>query len=126
MAEATTTYTYRLSLAQTLATNLEAGGQMAFGDGGHNAETLAALAPDATATALASERLRNGLVSVTVNADDYSVTATGRLAKAELVGVYVSEAGLIGSDGTLIGFRNFAPKIKESDELYDVEITIKF
>lgn len=126
MAAATTTYAYRLSLAQTLATDLSAGGKMAFGDGGHNAETLAALAPDATATALTSEQLRSSLISVEVNTEEYSVTATGRIAKSELVGVYISEAGLFGSDGALIGYRNFAPKIKESDELYDIAITIKF
>jgi hypothetical protein len=124
MAEATTTNAYRKKLATDCLTALQAGGKMAFGDGGHSAQTLAALPPDPAATALASEKLRSDLVSV-IKEDDYSVTATGRIDATDLAGVFVSEAGLfMGS--ILVGFRNFAPKVKESDEAYDITIKLKF
>ncbi len=124
MAEATTTNAYRKKLATDCLAALLANGKMAFGDGGHNAQTLAALPPDPTATGLASEKLRSDLVTI-VKEDDYSVTATGRIDAADLAGVYVSEAGLFQGN-LLVGFRNFAPKVKESDETYDITIKLKF
>lgn len=126
MAEATTTNHFRRRLAKRMfdESPLPKIGMMAFGDGGHNADGTPK-APSADRTALVNERIRKVLVSV-AQEDQYSVTATGRLAKSDLVGVSVSEAGLLDTAGNLLGFRNFAPKIKEADEEYEVRIKLKF
>lgn len=126
MAEATTTNHFRRRLAKHMfdESALPKIGMMAFGDGGHNTDGTPK-APSADRTALVNERIRKVLVSV-AQEDQYSVTAIGRLAKSDLVGVSVSEAGLLDTAGNLLGFRNFAPKIKEADEEYEVRIKLKF
>lgn len=126
MAEATTTNDFRRRLARRMfdESPLPRVAQMAFGDGGHGPNGTAK-APSADQNHLNHERIRKNLVSV-VQEDPYSVTATGRLSKSELIGVSVSEAGLLDVAGNLLGFRNFAPKIKESDEEYEVRIKLKF
>ena len=126
MAEAVTTNDFRKRLAAHCynGSSLPRVSQMAFGDGGHNADG-SVVQPDPDQTALNNERLRSDLVR-TYQEDLYSVTAVGRINKAELVDVSVSEAGLLDADGNLMGFRNFAPKIKEADEEYEISIKLKF
>ena len=50
---------------------------------------------------------------------------TGRLAQADLIGKTVSEFG-IKIDGDMVGIRNSAPKIKQSDEEFETVITFVF
>jgi phage-related tail fiber protein len=97
---------------------------MAFGDGGHNPNGTPKT-PNPEQTALVHEVLRKNLSSI-VQEDLYSVTGTGVVAEAESIGVSISEAGLLDAAGNLLGFRNFAPKIKESDEEYEIKIKLKF
>lgn len=97
---------------------------MAFGDGGHNAD-LTPKAMDPARTTLYHERLRKELSNV-MQEDPMSVTGTGRLEKDELVGARISEVGLLDESGYLIGYRCFSPKIKDTDETYEVEIKIRF
>ena len=97
---------------------------MAFGDGGHNTD-LTPKAMDPARTTLYHERLRKELSNVTQE-DPMSVTGTGRLEKDELVGARISEVGLLDESGYLIGYRCFSPKIKDTDETYEVEIKIRF
>lgn len=126
MAEAVTTYPYR----RKLASRSYAGGQapqpthMGFGDGGHESDG-SPKNPNPEKTTLNHELLRKALDS-TYQEDDYSLTGVGRVAKSELIGASMSEAGLFDEDGELMGFKNMAVKIKESDEEYEVRIKLKY
>ena len=126
MAEAVTTYDFRKRLARHFYNGalLPQVAQMAFGDGGHGSDGNP-ISPDASKTSLNNELLRKDLASV-YQEDDFSTTGSGRVAKNELVGADISEAGLLDADGNLLGFKNFAPKSKESDEGYEVNIKLKF
>jgi phage-related tail fiber protein len=126
MSEATTTNDFRQRLARHFrdGTSLLQATQMAFGDGGHNADGTPKSA-DPEQTALRNEVLRKDLDAITQE-DLYSVTGTGTILKAELNGTHISEAGLLDSSGNLLGFKNYAPKIKEDDETYEVNIKLKF
>ncbi|MDO5116011.1 MAG: phage tail protein [Synergistaceae bacterium] len=126
MAEGVTTNSFRKRIAAQMS-----GGavcpkiaKMAFGDGGHNADGTAKAA-NAEQLALNHELLRKDLLTVQQE-DGYSVTGTGRLLKTELVGQTISEAGLLDASGNLVGLKNFAMKIKEEDEWYDVSIRVDF
>ncbi len=126
MSEATTTNSFRQRLARHHydGTALPQVAQMAFGDGGHNPDG-SPKTPNAAQTALVHEVLRKNLSAI-AQEDLYSVTGTGLVAEAELVGTHISEAGLLDASGNLLGFRNFAPKIKEADEEYEIKIKLKF
>jgi len=97
---------------------------MAFGDGGHNADGTAKQ-PDPARTSLYHEVLRKPLAQK-VQEDAYSVTGTGRIEKSEVIGAHISEAALLDENGNMLSFRNFAPKIKESDETYEIKVKLKF
>jgi phage-related tail fiber protein len=127
MSEATTTNSFRQRLAKHHydGTALPQVAQMAFGDGGHNNPNGTPKTPNAAQTALVHEVLRKNLSTITQE-DVYSVTGTGLIAEADLVGIHISEAGLLDASGNLLGFRNFAPKIKEADETYEIKIKLKF
>lgn len=126
MSEATTTNSYRQRLARHHydGTVLPQVAAMAFGDGGHN-QNGTPKNPDPAQTALVHEVLRKNLSALTQE-DLYSVTGTGAVAESEVVGAHISEAGLLDAAGNLLGFRNFAPKIKEADETYEIKIKLKF
>jgi len=126
MSEATTTDSFRQRLARHHydGTTLPQVAQMAFGDGGHNPDGTPKN-PSSAQTALVHEVLRKTLSSI-VQEDAYSVTGMGLVAEAELVGTHISEAGLLDASGNLLGFRNFAAKIKEGDEAYEIKIKLKF
>lgn len=125
MAEPITTNGHRKRLAAFFknGSGLSVASKMAFGDGGYAGDAV--VAPDPDQTGLNSELLRKDLALV-LQDDDYSVTGTGVILKAELNGQSISEAGLIDADGHLMGLKNFAPKIKESDEEYEIKIKLKF
>ncbi|NDY73993.1 phage tail protein [Desulfobacter hydrogenophilus] len=125
MAEPITTNGHRQRLAAFFknGTGLSVISKMAFGDGGYAGESV--IEPDPAQTALNSELMRKNL-SLVLQDDAYSVTGTGVILKAELNGQSISEAGLLDADGNLVGFKNFAPKIKESDEEYEIKIKLKF
>lgn len=125
MAEATTTNSFRARLAKHMFDNtvLPPATQMAFGDGGHTGTTPKAA--DSSRNTLYHELLRKPLESI-VQEDTLSLTGTGRIEAPELIGVAISEAALLDSAGNILGFRNFAPKIKEADETYDIKIKLKF
>lgn len=125
MAEATTTEDYRKRLAKHMfdGAALPQATQIAFGDGGH---TGAAPKPaDATRTQLYHELLRKPLATI-IQEDLFSLTGKGIIEKTDLVGISISEAALLDSSGNMLGFRNFAPKVKENDETYDIKIKLKF
>lgn len=126
MAEAVTTYDFRKRLARHFynGDSVPQMAQMAFGDGGHDSDGKP-VSPDASKTSLNNELLRKDLASI-YQEDDFSVTGSGRISKSELVDADISEAGLLDSDGNLLGFKNFAPKAKESDEEYEINIKLKF
>lgn len=127
MAEATVTNVFRRRLAAYHATGNNAPGKvmyMDFGDGGHNPNGTAKEA-DPSQTELNNKRLRKALKSV-VQEDLYSVTGTAQIATDELVGVSISEAGIVDANGILLGFRNFVPKVKAADEVFEITIKLKF
>jgi phage-related tail fiber protein len=126
MAEAVTTDQFRRFLAKHFCDNgaLPRLGFMAFGDGGHNADG-SAKTPDPARTALAHELVRKPLLEL-YQEDDMSVTASGRLEDADLPGYWISEAGVFDESGRLVGYRFFAPKVKEADETYLVRIKLRF
>lgn len=98
---------------------------MAFGDGGHDPATMEPLSPSENQTSLNHEVLRKELTLIKQE-DSLSVTGKGSIESSELVGTYLSEAALIDSDGKIIGVKNFAPKIKENDERYDIYVKVRF
>ena len=97
---------------------------MAFGDGGHNGD-LTAKTPDANRTTLVHELLRKPLREI-YQEDLLSATAAGTLETNELLGAKISEAGIFDAAGNLVGYKFFAPKIKEADEEYTVRIRLRF
>lgn len=125
MAEATTTEDYRKRLAKHMfdGTILPSATQIAFGDGGHTGTTPKPA--DATRTQLYHELLRKPLATL-IQEDLFSLTGKGVIEKTDLVGISISEAALLDSAGNMLGFRNFAPKVKENDETYDIKIKLKF
>lgn len=125
MSEATTTQDFRKRIARHMfdGTTLPQATQMAFGDGGHTGTTPKPA--DDTRTQLYHELLRKPLSTI-IQEDALSLTGTGIIAKTELNGVSISEAALLDSSGNMLGFKNFAPKTKENDELYDIKIKLKF
>ena len=123
MSSSTTTNKLRENLADDFLTSL-AGAQMKFGDGGHNHETEEVLAANPTQIEINNPLITKALFSAT-KPTAYSVKAVGRLAQEELVGIEVSEAGLFVG-GELFAIRNFGPKNKENDEVYDIEIIVTF
>jgi len=126
VAEATTTNNFRQRLARHFydGSALPQVAMMAFGDGGHNADGTAKQ-PDPGRTSLYHEVLRKPLAQK-VQEDAYSVTGTGRIEKSEVIGAHISEAALLDENGNMLSFRNFAPKIKESDETYEIKVKLKF
>ena len=125
MAEAITTNNFRQRIAKHFfdGSALPQATQMAFGDGGHVGNTPKPA--DGNQTSLVHELLRKPLAAITQE-DIYSLTGTGRIEASDLVGISISEAALLDSAGNVLGFRNFAPKVKESDETYDIKIKLKF
>ena len=126
MAEAITVDAYRKRLAKHMADNtaLPPIAFMAFGDAGHNAD-LTPKPPSAAALGLAHEILRKPLAAITQE-DAFSTTGKGVIEASELVGARISEAALIDANGQLVGLKNFAPKLKESDERYEISIKLRF
>ena len=98
---------------------------MAFGDGGHDPETMEPLSPSETQTELNHEILRKPLALIKQD-DSLSVTGKGSIEANEIVGAALSEAALVDANGKLIGVKNFAPKIKEADERYDIYVKMRF
>lgn len=126
MTEAVTANAYRKRVAKHMADNsvLQPLGFIAFGDGGHNANLTAKIAnPDATG--LVHELLRKPLSAI-LQEDLFSVTGVGSVEKPELNGAQISEAALLDTAGQLVGLKNFAPKVKESDERYELSIKLRF
>lgn len=126
MAEAIVVRGFRQRLATAMAggSPVKKVAFMAFGDGGHNPD-FTAKAPSETQTALAHEVLRKPLAAITQE-DVLSVTGRGVLEGSELIGIKISEAALLDADGNLVGVKNFAPKVKERDERYEISIKLRF
>lgn len=127
MAEAVTLLSYRKRMAKQ-----SAGGPavskiayMAFGDRGFDPKTLRAIQPSENQVSLNNEVMRKPLTTV-AQEDELSVTGRGMIEGSEMVGVQISEAALIDADGNLLGIKNFAPKIKESDERYEISIKLRY
>ena len=97
---------------------------MAFGDGGHDSHNVA-ISPLESDTELKHELLRKPLALIRQE-DEFSVTGKGAVEPTELVGEYVSEAALIDANGKIIAIKTFAPKIKEADERYEINIKVRF
>jgi len=125
MSEATVLNSFRRRVAAHLAdgTTLKALAYMAFGDGGH-APDLTPLPPDPDATELGHELLRKPLGALT-HPDSYSTKGTCLIETSELVGKAVSEAALVDADGNLVAVKNFSPKVKDADERYEINLTMK-
>lgn len=127
MAEAVTALSYRHRIAKQAAggTPVPKIAFMAFGDGGHDPATLKAIQPSDTQKSLNHEVMRKPLIAVSQE-DPLSVTGRGMIEGLDLVGVRISEAALLDSAGNVVGIKNFAPKVKESDERYEISIKLRF
>lgn len=125
MAEAVTAHAYRERLARQAhdGTPVAQIFYMAFGDGGHNPD-LTPKAPDDSRLSLWNELIRKPLAAVT--RDGLETTGRGVLEEAELIGARISEAALFDQNGDIVGIKTFAPKLKESDERYEISITLRF
>lgn len=125
MSNTASTILLKPLLVSVFSAKAIAGATAVFGDGGHDGDDLP-LSIEADQIAL-----HHQLVETTIPEADISVTIdgnvmiTGRLAQADLVGETVSEFG-IKIDGDMVGIRNSAPKIKQSDEEFETVITFVF
>lgn len=97
---------------------------VAFGDGGHNADG-SVVSVSEQQTGLNHEVLRKELSAIKQE-DLLSFTGKGAIEKEELVGVALSEAALIDSDGDCIAVKTFPPKVIGSDERYEIAIRVRF
>lgn len=87
--------------------------QMAFGDGGVDEHgDVISYPPDANA--LNSELLRKAIDGYEVISDTCIRYAT-TLSESELGGVYISECGLIDSEGDFVALKAFLKKGKDAD-----------
>lgn len=87
--------------------------QMAFGDGGVDSSGNV-IDHSASANALNHELLRKAIDGYEVVSDTcirYSTT----LSESELANVYISECGLIDSDGDFVALKSFLKKGKDAD-----------
>jgi phage-related tail fiber protein len=127
MAEAITSNHYRRKLATAMAGGAPIARitEMAFGDGGWNDSTEAVIPPDPEQVGLNHELLRKPLSLVTQETE-FSCTGRGVLDEDELIGYKISEAALFDEDGTIVGIKNFGPKLKESDEEYETNIKLRY
>lgn len=126
MAEAITSNHYRRRIAKHMADNspLPPIAFIAFGDGGHLAN-LTPKIPDPEATGLVHELLRKPLAGISQE-DLFSVTGKGVIDNTELIGARISEAALLDANGAICGLKTFAPKLKEGDERYELNIKMRF
>ena len=122
MAVAVSTDVFRTRMADWLMTSvLDA--VMAFGSGGVDGQGTV-ISPAPAQMELNSQVGELPLYGVKRDGDTV-VTVTGRISQGVFPGEAISEAGLkVG--GEFYAFRNFAPKIFEDDEFFDVTIEIKF
>ncbi|MFZ4504323.1 MAG: phage tail protein [Methylovulum sp.] len=127
MAEAITVNAFRSRLAAQMAGGAKTTAIrfMAFGDGGHDSVNLHPVSPSPERIGLVNELLRKNLAEIRQE-DTLSVTGRGEIEPTELNGAYISEAGLFDEDGKLVGYKTFSPKIKESDERYEITIKLRF
>lgn len=96
-----------------------------WGDGGHD-EADDPLPISSEQTLLHNQLFEKVIPSLDiVTDDDGNIRITGKLEQADMVGETISEFG-IKIDGDLIGIRNAAPKIKQSDEEFETNITFVF
>lgn len=125
MAEAVTATSYRERLARQAhdGTPVARIFYMAFGDGGHNAD-LTPKPPNPNRSGLWHELLRKPLT--VVSREGLETTGRGVLEEAELIGARISEAAIFDENGLIVGMKTFAPKLKESDERYEISITLRF
>lgn len=127
MSEAVTALRYRQKLATRTADDLQQGGYIAFGSGGHSNDNKS-LPIDAAATGLRDEFARIPIKAVWQE-DDLSLTAEAVITSVEMAGRPLSEAAILDSDGDPIVLKNFAPKYAdelETDEGYAVKLTQRF
>ncbi len=124
MASSVTTNLFRAKIADWVLEQL-VDADCKFGDGGHNPETEAAMSTDPDQTDLINALIVKPIYSAEIS-DDYDLHVVARLEKPDLVGIEVSEAGIFTADDELISIRNFGPKVKEADEVYDIEFIIHF
>lgn len=127
MAEAITSNHYRRKLATAMAGGapIKRITHMAFGDGGWNEAAEEVVPPDPEQTGLNHELIRKAL-SIVTQEDVFSTTGRGVLEEHELIGYKISEAALFDEDGTIVGIKNFGPKLKESDEEYETNIKLRY
>ena len=123
MAESVLANDYRRALAKQAqdGTAVAQAAYMAFGNGGLDAEGNP-LTPDPERDGLNNQLLEKAISKI--QEDDFSMTATGVVAEAELNGYKISEAVLLDTDHNPMAFKNFAGKEKEADEIFEVKIKL--
>lgn len=98
-----------------------------IGDGGHNPQTEEVLIPDSEATDLKNRLILKELSQdQIIQEDDFSVTGKCSLTSDELMNHDISEAAVYDEDLFCIGVYNFAPKHKETSELYAFSVKLTF
>lgn len=118
---------FRRKIANHLAggNTLRPIGYIAYGEGGHDADTNEALEIQKSVVSLNAEFLRQKPKAV-FKPSATSITARGIIASDDVPNGVFSECGLYDVDGDLIAVRNFKPKFVEDGEEYTVEVTIRF
>jgi len=125
MAELSSTVLLKPLIASLFKAAAIASATAVFGDGGHDGDDEP-LPIEEGQIALHNQLIEKTILEADiVEDDDGNIAITGRLAESDLVGEKVSEFG-ITVDGSLIGIRNSAPKVKQADEEFETKITFIF
>lgn len=127
-ATKTHTVTRRINLAKITSgavTSIPKITHMAFGDGGYDTNTGQVITPDGNSTILNHEVGRYAIESVT-----YPIPTTVRyvvtIPENELVGIAISEIGLLDENGDLCAIQNTLPKYKDNGILFVVTVDDEF
>lgn len=92
---------------------------LAFGNGGHDTAGNPIAVDDNRTTVPGQFSTLRPVTSVT--ASGMTCTIIGRLNYADEVGQIVSSCGLIDSAGSLIAYKNFSPKSKDADSMFEIQ-----
>ena len=126
MVDAVVVDSYRAKLAENLKSgnSLPKASYIQVGSGGHNATTLMASTFSADTKKLVSPHDKHFAITPTVA--DKVFTAKATIEESDLVGKYLSEAGLFDEDGNLIAYKTFSYQMKDGSDTVVIQLVVNF
>ncbi len=99
--------------------------KMVFGDGGLDTEGNV-IPTTGEEVSLRNQLLEKEIETRTFLADDTKCQYSVRINEGELTGKAISELGLIDTDGDLVCYKSFLPKVKDEDFAFTFSLTENF